>query len=74
MNDFIIEVIAWGGYWGIGLLMVLENVVPPVPSEFIMGIGGVLMARGEMEFWPLLLAGTIGSTAGNYAWFWAGDK
>ncbi len=23
---------------------------------------------------PLLVAGTIGSTAGNYAWFWVGDK
>jgi membrane protein DedA with SNARE-associated domain len=74
MNDFIIETIAQGGYWGIALLMVLENVVPPIPSELIMGIGGVLMARGVMDFWPLLAAGTVGSTAGNYAWFWVGDK
>jgi membrane protein DedA with SNARE-associated domain len=44
------------------------------PSEVIMGIGGVLVARGAMEFWPLLIAGTVGSTAGNYAWFWIGDK
>jgi membrane protein DedA with SNARE-associated domain len=39
-----------------------------------MGIGGVLVARGTMEFWPLLAAGTIGSTAGNYVWFWIGDR
>jgi membrane protein DedA with SNARE-associated domain len=27
-----------------------------------------------MEFWPLLIAGTVGSTAGNYMWFWIGDR
>lgn len=74
MHELIIETIAQGGYLGIALLMVIENVFPPIPSEVIMGIGGVLVARGTMEFWPLLAAGTIGSTAGNYVWFWIGDR
>jgi membrane protein DedA with SNARE-associated domain len=74
MNDLIIETIARGGYFGIFFLMVIENVVPPIPSEVIMGVGGVLVARGKMDFWPLLLVGTTGSTLGNYAWFWLGDK
>lgn len=74
MHDIIIEFIARGGYVGIALLMALENVFPPIPSEVIMGIGGMLVARGEMEFWPLMLAGTVGSTVGNYFWFWLGDK
>jgi len=74
MNEFIFEAIARGGYFGILLLMALENIIPPIPSEVIMGIGGVLVARGEMTFWPLILAGTIGSTLGNYAWYWVGDK
>ena len=74
MHELIIDTIARGGYWGIALLMAIENIFPPIPSEVIMGIGGVLVARGEMEFWPLLIAGTVGSTAGNYVWFWIGDK
>ena len=74
MQDFIIEAIAFGGYIGIALLMAIENVFPPIPSEVIMGIGGVLVARGQMEFWPLMIAGTLGSTAGNYVWFWLGNK
>jgi membrane protein DedA with SNARE-associated domain len=74
MHEFIIEAIARGGYLGIALLMAIENVFPPIPSEVIMGIGGVLVARGVMDFWPLLAVGTIGSTAGNYVWFWIGDK
>src|SRR6186713_1623309 len=74
MHEFIIEAIARGGYLGILFLMVIENVFPPIPSEVIMGIGGVLVARGVMDFWPLLLVGTVGSTAGNYVWYWIGDK
>lgn len=74
MHDLIIDAIVLGGYFGIFALMVLENIFPPIPSEVIMGLGGVLVARGEMEFWPLLLAGTAGCTAGNYAWYWVGDK
>ena len=74
MQDLIIEAIARGGYWGVFALMVIENVFPPIPSEVIMGIGGVLVARGTMEFWPLMIAGTLGTTVGNYVWFWIGDK
>jgi len=74
MDDLIIDLIEQGGYFGIFLLMVLENVVPPVPSEVIMGVGGLLVERGAMQFWPLLLIGTAGTTVGNYAWYWIGDK
>jgi len=74
MTDWIIAAIEYGGYIGIALLMVIENVFPPIPSELIMGLGGMAMARGTMSFWPLLLAGTLGSTLGNYAWFWVGDR
>lgn len=74
MGQFIVETIASGGYLGIFVLMVLENVFPPVPSEVIMGIGGILVARGEMQFWPLLIIGTVGTTAGNCFWYWLGDR
>ena len=74
MHEWIITLIEQGGYWGIGFLMFLENVFPPIPSELIMGLGGIAVARGSMEFWPLLAVGTIGSTLGNYVWFLAGDR
>lgn len=74
MNEWIIGLIEQGGYWGIFALMVIENVFPPIPSELIMGMGGVAVARGTMQFWPLLLVGTVGSTLGNYAWFLVGDR
>jgi membrane protein DedA with SNARE-associated domain len=74
MDEWIITLIEQGGYWGIAMLMFLENVFPPIPSELIMGLGGIAVARGSMEFWPLLAVGTVGSTLGNYVWFLAGDR
>lgn len=74
MTEWILRLIEQGGYWGIALLMFLENVFPPIPSELIMGVGGMAVARGTMAFWPLLLAGSVGSTLGNYIWFLVGDR
>ena len=74
MTQWILDLIEQGGYWGIALLMFIENVFPPIPSEVIMGLGGIAVARGSMEFLPLLAVGTVGSTLGNYVWFLAGDK
>jgi membrane protein DedA with SNARE-associated domain len=74
MVQLIVEAIARGGYFGIFLLMAIENMFPPIPSEVIMGIGGVLVARGTMDFWPLILIGTLGATVGNYFWYWIGNS
>lgn len=74
MQEFIVDAITRGGYFGIFLLMAIENIFPPIPSEVIMGVGGVAVARGTMDFWPLMIAGTIGSVAGNYVWFWLGRE
>ncbi|EZP50134.1 DedA family protein [Sphingomonas sp. RIT328] len=72
MTDLILDAIAWGGYLGIALLMALENIIPPIPSEVIMGLGGMAVARGQMAMVPLVVAGTVGSTAGNYVWYHLG--
>jgi membrane protein DedA with SNARE-associated domain len=57
------------GYWGIALLMLLENVFPPIPSEVIMPLGGFAAYRGEHTWWGVLLAGTIGSVTGTGLWY-----
>lgn len=74
MTGFVLEWIAWGGYLGIFLLMTLENVFPPIPSEVIMGFGGLAVARGEMAFVPLLLCGTAGTVVGNLFWYEVGRR
>lgn len=74
MTQWVLHLIDAGGYWGIGFLMVLENVFPPIPSELIMGIGGIRVGQGHMAMVPLLFAGTLGTTIGNYFWFLVGVK
>jgi membrane protein DedA with SNARE-associated domain len=74
MTAFIIDWIAWGGYFGIFLLMALENVVPPIPSEVIMGLGGIAVARDQMALVPLILWGTAGTTIGNMFWYEIGRR
>lgn len=69
MTDWVLSLIAAGGYWGIAFLMALENIFPPIPSEVIMGLGGLSVARGVFDLTPLLIAGTVGSVAGNYVWY-----
>jgi membrane protein DedA with SNARE-associated domain len=74
VTAFILDLIAAGGYFGIFLLMALENVVPPIPSEVIMGLGGMAVARGDMALVPLVLIATAGTTAGNCFWYVIGRR
>lgn len=69
MTDWVVDLIDAGGYWGIALLMAIENIFPPIPSELIMGIGGIRVGQGRMEMLPLLFAGTVGTVVGNYFWY-----
>lgn len=74
MGEWIYEIVRQGGYLGIIFLMALENIIPPIPSEVIMGLGGIAVARGDMQFWPLLFWGTLGSALGNYVLFLIADR
>lgn len=60
------------GYWGIGLLMFLENLFPPIPSELIMPLAGFTIAKGKMEFIPAVFAGVLGTVLGAFPWYFAG--
>lgn len=69
----MVDWLAWG-YFGIFLLMVLENVIPPVPSEVIMGVAGIAAAQGRFDFLALVLVGTFGCIIGNLFWFEIGRR
>lgn len=60
------------GYLGIGLLMFLENLFPPIPSELIMPFAGFTVAKGNMNFWLAVLSGVLGTVLGALPWYYAG--
>lgn len=72
MADWIVGLIEQYGYLGIALLMLLENVFPPIPSELIMPFAGFAAARGDLHPAGVLAAGTAGSLLGTLPWYWAG--
>lgn len=69
MTDFILDLIQSWGYVGIFVLMLLENVFPPIPSEVIMGLGGVAVAQGRLDLRMLIAVAVAGTTAGNWVWY-----
>jgi membrane protein DedA with SNARE-associated domain len=60
------------GYLGIGLLMFLENIFPPIPSELIMPLAGFTVAQGKLNFGMVILAGVLGTLLGTLPWYYAG--
>lgn len=72
MFEFIVDFLGSAGYLGVFLLMALENIFPPIPSEMIMPFAGFIVARGELGLVGVLLAGTAGSVIGTLPWFYAG--
>ncbi|TFL18420.1 DedA family protein [Jannaschia formosa] len=74
MFDVIVSVMDAGGTFGVAVLMFLENVFPPIPSELVMPLAGFTAARGDMTLGGAILAGTAGSVAGALLWYWIGLK
>lgn len=64
IGAWVLDVIAALGYLGLALLLVAENLFPPIPSEVVLPLAGFLVGRGDLGFWQALLASTSGSVAG----------
>jgi membrane protein DedA with SNARE-associated domain len=69
MGDWTISLIEQTGYVGIFLLMFLETIFPPIPSEVIMPIAGVQAAQGTLSLWAVIASGTAGAMLGNLFWY-----
>lgn len=72
MQNIIIEIMNQYGYLGIGLLIAIENLFPPIPSEVILTFGGFMTTYAGLNVWIVILAATIGSTAGAIILYYIG--
>lgn len=64
MEQWIISIMDNYGYFGIFLLILLENVFPPVPSEVVLTAGGFMTTTTSLTVWGVILSATAGSVAG----------
>ncbi len=72
MADWVTSTVESMGYIGVAVLMFLENVFPPLPSEIIMPFAGFAAARGELTYIGVVIAGTIGSALGQLPLYYLG--
>ena len=72
MAGWITQTITDLGYLGIMLLMLLEAVFPPIPSELIIPFAGFAAGEGRLNFVGVILAATAGSLLGMIPWFLLG--
>jgi membrane protein DedA with SNARE-associated domain len=81
----ISDIIRWAesliqslGEIGVALVIIIETVIPPIPSELLLPLAGSLVAKGEFNFFSIVLAATIGSVTGATVLYsiarWAGDQ
>ena len=64
------DVIEQLGYVGVALLVVAENVFPPIPSEIVLPFAGFVAQRGSESVVTMILAATIGSVVGALIMYW----
>jgi membrane protein DedA with SNARE-associated domain len=74
MQEWITNTMNSLGYLGIGLLMFLENLFPPIPSELIMPLAGytATFPNTQIQVIPAIAAGVIGTILGAIPWYYAG--
>jgi membrane protein DedA with SNARE-associated domain len=68
---WVVDVIAALGAVGVGLLVALENVFPPIPSEVVLPPAGFLAGQGRMPVAVVIVA-AVGSVVGALILYWAG--
>ena len=66
LTNWATDIVERLSYLGVALLVALENVFPPIPSEVVLGLAGYTASRGDSWVIGMIIAATIGSLVG--AW------
>jgi len=74
MSGWVTEIIKSTGYAGIVLLMFVENIFPPIPSEIVVPLSGFLVAKDQFTMAGVVIASTLGSMLGALAFYYAGYR
>ena len=76
--EWVLGIILSLGYPGVALLVALDNIFPPIPSEVILPLAGFVSGQGRLSLPGVIVAATVGSVAGALPLyglgFWLGDE
>ena len=74
LTEWVISIMEQLGYLGIAILMFLDNVFPPIPSEIIMPSAGYTASQNQLLLVGVIIAGCIGSLLAAALLYWIGYK
>ena len=72
MQNVILDMVNRFGYVGVLILIAVENVFPPIPSEVILTFGGFLTTCTRLHPAGVVLSSTAGSLLGALVLYGAG--
>lgn len=72
MQNFIIEFMNSFGYFGVFLLIAIENIFPPIPSEVILLFGGFMTTYTKLNIIFMIISSTLGSLIGAIVLYYIG--
>jgi membrane protein DedA with SNARE-associated domain len=72
MIEFFQHQIDTFGYFGVFVLLFIENIFPPLPSEVVAPFCGYAAARGQLNIAGVIAAAVLGSMVGQMPWYYAG--
>ena len=70
--NWVVGLVETLGYPGLAIVVALENLFPPIPSEAVLPLAGYLVSQGRMTLWGAVLASTVGSVVGALLLYWLG--
>lgn len=74
LSMFVVHVIETLGYFGIFIMMALESACIPFPSEVIMPFAGFVVHEGHLNFFWIVIVGTLGNLVGSLIAYYVGLK
>ena len=72
ITGFLLDMVERLGAVGVGFAILLETVIPPIPSEAVLGLAGVLINDGRLSVVPVVLFATLGSILGAGFFYYVG--
>lgn len=66
LTGWVTDVVETLGYLGVALLVALESVFPPIPSEVVLPLAGFVAGRGDASVPGMVAAATVGSVLGSW--------
>ena len=72
LAGWVVDTVELLGPLGVGVLVVLETVFPPIPSEVVLPVAGLIAGQGRMSLTLAILGATVGSVVGALLLYRAG--